>query len=651
MIHLDNSLNSLINNLNDQWSASLVTIINATLSDQENNSLLELGIVSILEPILSNAFDDLNRSLIEGEYANDIDIALQKLKDIESHITTRANFTIPGYPDFTVFSQGVFTEKFLLVLRAAVRYYKKLLDAVHNRLNFEPQVTTLFHLYNDPIADNFDSQQDLKLFDLNIQVAIIDHTLSFDNLTLQKLVSIGHILEDIASVGSVSDILKKKCSFLVSKLSHRLDSEKTSQYSIEFDYRPITSVNVPELEYYDEIIKGHYDDVKTDKFNLRYKLALETFNNAPDTLDFDGYHALIKYYKDIKPNLKKIEEVRLSFINFYDNTSPLSLFDLKARDIVFCYIENNLLSLELQKGLFNIDNWESKFLEYTLKADSFKNSNFFPYFKIIDQFLLPAIELQFKKDYINFDIVNRLISAYEVNLIKMSDNLKICQQTNYMSFQLDIDGCQTLITDTNGISWNCFISSSFVLPHNYSEWWQVTDNFRADLLKFKAMRDLRSSLRLDIEEIYQVKNRLAESDKRHIEILSIFAAIVMFVSNEVQMFSHMKSVAEAVVFTLFFAYALGLFVLLIWFVTRPMAVNLWKLPTTHYILLIFFSVGFFAAGGYLYIDAKDVGYIYKNKGIELKSQIRLYKDSITLDSLKQSHGDYLINPKKNRSTN
>ncbi|MCZ4224937.1 hypothetical protein [Pedobacter rhodius] len=641
MTNLNNALTNLQTSLNPVWRATLPGQINLASTLEQNRTSLETELLSKVEPVLSNLFTDLNKSIIEGEYANDLAAAKQVLANIEAHIVASATFNIPGQIDYTAFSQGVFSEKFLMPARNAIKDFNKLLESVKGQLNFEPNVDILFHLFKNEYVIDLGLHADLRLFKLNVQVAFIDHSLKFDNGTFRKLIMYVEALSAIAGVGSISDILKTKCEFLISKLAHRFDTDKTTKYGIDFQYHSFNITNPPELAYYDNVIKGHYDGIYTDEFKNRYKTAISKFEHSQSSLTFDDYHALIKYYKDIKPSLKKSKELLVAYDTLYTTTSSISDFDKRSRDLVYSYLENNVLSLELDEGEFTIENWELKFSQYTEKATVLKNSNFFPFFKIIDKFLKVEIQEQFNLEVINFDRVNGLIKAYEQNLSKLSDNLSICQTTNYLTYQLDYSGCKTTIVDITGASWSCFIASSFVLPLDFAYWRKIADDLSSELVKLKALRDLRVSLRKDITEIYDVKNKLAESDKRHIEILSIFAAIVLFVSNEVQLYSKLKSVADAVVFTLFFAYALGLFVMMIWFVTRPAAVNLRKLPTTHRILIGVFLSGFISAGIYLYCDYNSDSSITIRSKMPMEKRIDSLKQQVKMDSLKFSQKKYL----------
>lgn len=83
------------------------------------------------------------------------------------------------------------------------------------------------------------------------------------------------------------------------------------------------------------------------------------------------------------------------------------------------------------------------------------------------------------------------------------------------------------------------------------------------------------------------KNRrsIENSEKKNIEILSIFSAIVLFSFGEIQMFQRLEG-NEIFKFSLLFAYSLIMFVLVIWLITRDYSVSgKLKLPTMHYVLI------------------------------------------------------------------
>ncbi|WP_293298872.1 hypothetical protein [Pedobacter sp. UBA4863] len=637
MIHLNNAYSSLSANLTDQWLSNLISFVNPQLSEEVNIAILEQEILTKLEPLLANVFDDLNKSIIEGEYSENIGGAKLNLDNIDNYITLRANFDITGHLILTAASQDIFTNRFLSLIRTAVKDYKKLLEIVERSLKFEPEIETLFHLYKrDESIGDVNSQKDLRLFKINVQVALIDHGFSFNNETFRRLVMFSHTLSDIASVGSISDILKKKCNFLISKLAHRLDTDKTIRYAIDFQYQSLPTNNAPEFDYYTTIINGHYDELtQTNEFKNRYKTALAAFE-ASQPLDFDQCHSLIKYFKDIKPNLKKLKKLGSLYESFYNSIAPSTDFDKKTHDLLYCYLENNILSLELDENQFNLDNWEEKFNKYTNRADALKNSNFFPYFKILDKFLGKEIINLFSDEEMMISSIDKLLRFYEGNLDRLKKNFNICQEINYLPFQLDLKSCRTIVSDMHGISWNCFIASSFVLPMDYSYWSKKIENYNSELLKFKTMRDLHVAMKKDKEEINRIKDKLSETDKRHIEILSIFAAIVMFVSGEIQIFSKITNINDAVVFTLFFAFSIGVFVVLIWFVTRPTSISLKRLPITHKILVGLFLSGFVGAGGYLYFDRKDL----TTKHVNLDNQIDQAKKQLKLDSINLERKKY-----------
>jgi hypothetical protein len=72
MTNLNNALTSISNSLDANWSSTLISQIDTIQSPEQNKTLIETELLSKLEPILANLFDDLNKSVIEGEYANDL---------------------------------------------------------------------------------------------------------------------------------------------------------------------------------------------------------------------------------------------------------------------------------------------------------------------------------------------------------------------------------------------------------------------------------------------------------------------------------------------------------------------------------------------------------------------------------------------------
>ncbi|WP_439695377.1 hypothetical protein ACFGVS_20425 [Mucilaginibacter sp. AW1-7] len=634
MGHLDTAFNDLHNTLPVNWINSFaITVTDDDVTLQENVINAEVAVTVILDTAANIFFEELNLSIIAGEYVTDIDGYRTKLIAIEDYINDQADFEILGYPQITSVSQETFKSSFFHPVKHSLNSYKLLLNFVEKHLVYKPNTSTIFHLIKNDNKDSRDTNSAAKemgaLFQLNITLAQIDHSLSFDQTYFKKLLFVQKSLRELSTSTPTSEILMKKCGFLLYKISFRLQqSQQNYLYAIDFNYTQVEPSEIPEFQEYNDIIKGHYDDgMNPIYFNQRLDAALIKFEEAPTTLDLDNYHCLIKYFKDVKKDIKKLEKLKEYYETFYERErASANLFDKKAYDISYCYLENNIFSLELDQKKITLSNWNHKLNEYTDRAENFKNRNFFPYYKIVKEFLRKEIPQQFKlKDY-QLNVIRGLIDEYKINLTKLIENVGICEETDYLPFQKNYDSCKVTFPDSSGTNRVCFISSSFSLPLNYKELKEELEIYKAELNQFNAMFEIQQLIDVDRKDIKTVKQEIERTDKRHIEILSIFAALVMFVSNEIQIFSKVPNMVDAVAYTLFFAFGLGLFVLMIWFITRPEGVKLDSLTFMHWFVVILFSIGLISAVTYVYTSK------FPNKG----QQQELSRMDFKIDSLKRS---------------
>lgn len=108
----------------------------------------------------------------------------------------------------------------------------------------------------------------------------------------------------------------------------------------------------------------------------------------------------------------------------------------------------------------------------------------------------------------------------------------------------------------------------------------------------------------------------------------------MFVSNEIQIFSKIPDMRNAVAYTLFFAYGLGLFVLMIWFITRPAGFKSKSISSMHYFIIIIFSLGL--VSGIYYVNRSDPSKTDSQKRIEqMDSRIEFLKKQRIIDTLEK----------------
>ncbi|MGN7986464.1 MULTISPECIES: hypothetical protein [Pedobacter] len=641
MHHLNNALSKLNSVFHSTWTTALSSVLSSdNINDVNNKLAAQVAILGIINRISNEFYKELNLSIVSGEYVNDLTISDTKISEIESFISLQAVFDVPRFPNMLQYYQDIFAEGFLQPIRLNLLQYRALLKVVGRHIAHQPGSSMLFHEIADPppTSRRFTTTATKlsELFNFNVKVAEIDHTLSFEKNTFKQLLLLQHKLKNFAIASDELELISDKCDFLLYKLSFRLEqSNKKFHYVIDFNYSTLTLKEVNRFSKYTDIIKGHYGKNATViAFNQRSANAQGKLDTTPTTLNLDEYHSLIKKIKDVDKNVESLNKLNTNYSLAYNQRilGALSDFDRRAYDIDMCYIENNLFSLELERKLITLDNWESKLQTYTTRAESLNNSNFFPFYKIIAEFLVPEIEKQFKiNNEESLKVINKLLDKYDKYLTSLIINATICEETDYIAFQTDYATSLTPIRLSSGFTYNCFVSSSFVLPIEYTKFKDEIDIYKTKLTKFRAMYDIQDLLQTDHKTIQEVKEEIEKTDKRHIEILSIFSALVLFVSNEVQIFSKLTKLSDAIIYSLSFAYGLGLFVLLIWFITRSEGVRKTRITNTHKLIFGVFALGFilqvtFLRYPHLFKSERD------NKIDNLSFKIDSAKKELSLDT-------------------
>ena len=649
MGELDKALSFIAKEFDGDW---INTLEYQNINDDYTSSeylTLERNVVAKLINASTELYEYLNFSVLSGEYVIDISEYRQKIGNLENEIKkVGENIDIADYPNVTDAIQSIFSSNFYNQIKESLKRYKSLLDFVENHLSY--QIDTSIILY--VISKDVDSSRENKsvllvlsdLFELNANLAEIDHSISFTKDYFRNLLLIRDQLQKRWESNNAIEILIKKCNFLLYKISFRLkESKKNYLYAIDFNYSSVGQKAESCFEYFNDIINGHY----YNGFNLEHYISRQSnaikkydLNNE---LSLDEFHALIKYFKDEKQDIGNLKQLRTIYELFYSKyREQATQFDKKAFDIMFCYLENNLISLELEKGEFDISNWENKFNDSVTRAEKFKNNNYFPYKKIINEYLITEINKQFLNGNNNLSLIEKLLLGYERNLKELIKNVGICEEIDYLAYQGVYYSCIVCVLDSSGIERKCFISSSFVLPLNYNQIKEELEQLKSDLNKFKSMYEIQKITAFEREKINKivsanredietVKIEIEKTDKRHIEILSIFAAIVMFVSSEIQFFAKMPNMADAVIYTLFFAFGLGVFVLLIWLVTRPNGLKKEDFKTSHKI--VFSLYGFGLAVAIFYSGYLKLGNTNQNKLDDLQYKFDSLKKTGEIDSM------------------
>ena len=156
-----------------------------------------------------------------------------------------------------------------------------------------------------------------------------------------------------------------------------------------------------------------------------------------------------------------------------------------------------------------------------------------------------------------------------------------------------------------------FFASSFVLPPSHLEiekhYKEIEEKFNKlnSYLEFslffnnetKEIKSIKENITLfsdnQTKEINEIKESVKQTDKRSIETLTIFTAIISFIIGNVALFKFIKTFYEALIFILIYAIALSIFVLLIFVSTKGVE----EIKSYKKILIWFYAVSILLLGG------------------------------------------------------
>jgi hypothetical protein len=550
-------------------------------------------------------YDKLNHSVLCGEYldtttANEL---LDKvLKFIDSIPPTLEE--IEEYSEIQSELTSVLLFQFITPLKTSIREYKSFINKIERNLKINEH-SLLFDIVNNPVIE-FKGNVILELFKLNknfllnIRIATIDHNLSVKKEILNELLVVRNEIEN-AVTNFTQQVLIEKCNYLIKKLLYRFkEDSKNYLYAFDFEDKELLpdELDVNVFNEFDDITKAHYEISHNHNFKRKKwinNVYIKRENN--EELNFKEFHTAIKEYKDGTKNSSQIENLAKEFKHLKDQrlSSVKNQFDKKAWLITYNYIINNCFSFLIEQNHLDDSKIIERYGEIKNIQQETRIFNYFPCVKYA-YFLISKIELLFKAEEINSINIAKYINLYE-NAIKDSfQNYEWCKDRNFLAFQLPQDESKIFFNFENN-EYSFFLSSSFVLPINYEKILVELKEFNRKLEKYKTLYEVHENLKNEKRIINQLKVDIEKNDKRSIEILGIFSAVVLFTSSSVQIFSiEDVQFKDALKFMLCFSYSLTLFIFLIWLITRE---NIKSVTTIHKIF--FYALTFVAIVSLLFV--------------------------------------------------
>ena len=522
----------------------------------QNSDLVEFktNLVEKEKDVLIKIFEFLNLSVLESEYVFNKTIFDEKLKEIHSKIGVLQGSLMTTDNDEFHFSKALSDQQFLFSFKKALEVYKRISD------NVNKQISNLHKTIVLDISDTFDgtnkyftSKDDIlteSLFDLfyiNIVLSRTGFFLENYNAEFKYLLETKDELKKLKTkinypetcYNQIIDVLTESVTFLQRKLIIRITQDETryndgyihnlNEYSFSLDQHPLV------FDYFrkwDEYSQNHFlsEDNKEKETKIkRFAEEILAENQEIASLNFFQVHCLIKYYKDVKEDLIDLQKL----VTIFDNYVPSCDFDRLSLNVSKNYLMNNILSLKINNIKFSdIDNLIS---EYKKLQESSLVNNFFPYFKICT-FLKKYIETNISIEELKIENLTNVEIALEK--LKMSfklykKNVQWSENHLYYAYQLPWEESKINITIKKGeedIVLNYFTSLGFSLSIDYTKYKDFLKETESFILNFdnqiKSLKNIYSSTSKLIEKQTEIQTQLKEQEKKNLELLGIFSAII-----------------------------------------------------------------------------------------------------------------------------
>lgn len=448
-----------------------------------------------------------------------------------------------------------------------------------------------YDIINDDNAEITDDNiQDIKLlsdiFHANLNLVLIDREFCFHEQLFLILNRVSHKLQKYKNNINIEyiDILLHKCHILLAKFNYKNNIDNLLQ-SYNYYNGKDEQVSMTVTGAISERLQSIYtNNIKAYKHTIS-----RLYQENPDGLKtFFDFFVKCHYFKNIAKNEALLQDLINKFESFQKNITHS--FDKKNASSCLNFLHNCRLSFILkQKDTSSTTVW-SEALKIQSIQDSTNIRNYFPFLKIAEWY-----SAYLSKQIEETDDANDLVSIlhnFEDCLTRAEEYLidskgaAGCFIPFKPSFQECLEDYKLGTTESAKI----FISSSYVVPVDYEKEEIRIKKLQSDLIKLKAIIEAKKSLDSVIlkvkaenkslqEEVRLLKQAsmaetekitntvqfdLKENQKNNIQILAIFAGIVIFASGTIQIFKGASNIKDATIFMLLFASALSIISLSIW---------------------------------------------------------------------------------------
>lgn len=557
-------------------------------------------------------YEALNLSAICGEYVtnNTIETRIVKIKE-------RTGNLITAFPEQAIGSETIFC-----IVNSIIRDLGLYCFCIHSFWASVKNPKLVFIDY-DIVNEHNRSLKDKnipvhtysKIFRYNYFLLLLDKEFSLSEHTFQELNSIKHDLQDYKKEFSDEkyiDVLIHKCQILLAKFNYK-DSIRISQYYNYYnnsdELAKLTSFS---SELYSKIQKVFTSNEKDYIYNITELYDICSHDKCRSFFDF-----FIKchYFKNIVKNETLLSNLIAEFTEYQKSIPNDNVFDKMNALSCLNYLNNCRLSLLLKQSTTTKTDVHTEFLKIKNIQDNTSIRNYFPYMIIAEwynNYLSNEVYMEndlSKLESPLYHLKNCLTKAEEY--LNESKHNAGC----FIPFKPPFDECIEDYRISSGETIKIFISTSYIIPVDYEKAEKRIKNLHANLIRYNAIIDARKSINATIDfistenkKLHQetenvksetakqknelqksIQSDLKENQKNNIQILAIFAGIVVFASGSIQIFTGATNVKDASIFMLLFASSLSIISLTIWLITSQNVK--WNLAKTIISLILFILLG------------------------------------------------------------
>lgn len=440
---------------------------------------------------------------------------------------------------------------------------------IENTLDDNENIFNIINEINEK-PNNLNRRYLNKLFYLNYRLTIADHKYICDEESIRNVLTIYYELIDKYIDINYAYIILDKCKLLLGKLQKCLRKTKKefifsfNNMKIDFLIEDYHGFYFKEME---ELSNENITHLNDDKCREILK-GIDQKRSTNEIFNSFEYYFYIKYYKNKNQQIKDLEFL----INIYieKHKEEHKVYDANAFNSNLIFLHNNILELMI-KNKFPFDEIRKKYIEILNLQKELNNINYFSSY-FYSKYLCSHLEEELKNNTWNPEKIKSIISEFENSVTISYQKVKICLKKFYIPFQSVFNDCvlEINLPELPKI----FIRSTFVVPIEYNYVLNELNELRDKKIKYenqflkKYIENSQDDIIKSKNEISSMRDEVQKSTRRQIEILGIFAAIVLFTSSSVQLFKEIDSFEQALLFMLTFGYSISCFVILIWLVTQ-----------------------------------------------------------------------------------